>query len=580
MSKSMKNAPSKKVLHVSKTDEMMKKLDALLKVVADQNKKIEELQQKINEREQPEEEAINVGRAPELHLEADNGLLFGTCNEKYSITKMIELFNSDAELGVHRAETYIKKFFAPLEDNSYYVKYTSNIRKEFNLIPIKDIMHHIGFHEKKDGDKFVWSSKNFIVKKYHERYVLSCNPNVTKTVYKDDETEDLIINTFRGYLHKTQKEFKDFPVETRNAVKKIWNHIKEGWCSSQLDQFEYLKNWVCKFVSGNKMKTGLYIKGIEGVGKSIIAEFLMFKVLGKHNCQTVSDPSCFLPGSFNDHLIGKILVLLEEIPSSSSHAWKCLYNSLKPWITNPIIEIKKKYSSNTTMQNIATLMLISNNKCINIGENDRRWFMPDVSMKYVGNKKYFVDLAALCDSNEVGEAFYWYCKEYFKNNCKDFDESDPSSRPKTRARTEIVNDNLHTMYLYIKNEYIMKGRGIVSVDDKGVLLKDFRNEYLKALLKDKRRIREYKIARYKHHDEISPQEVTRKLAEIGIQTVRKNTGMTINIPFEDLRKIYEKKQWLDEDFDMQYEEEVSLTNSDTEYIEKEFERTDIEIEEI
>lgn len=526
------------------------KLDKLIELIEKQGKEIENLKKQLEAKEEaapenPEAEPIQQ----EDHLNARN-LVFGSCNEKYSIEKMIDLYNSNPDFGQARAQNYIRKFFAPLEDSPFFVKYSPNVKKDFTLIPRtkKDLDHFIGNFEKKDGDTFVWGASNFVLKKYHERFVLTCNPKINKICYKDEETGDNMINTFRGYLHKTPKKFNSYSENVKSGVKSIWNHIKEGWCSGEEDQFMYLKKWICKFVAGNKMRTGLYIKGIEGVGKSLIAEFLMFKVIGKHNCQVVCDPNCFLPGEWNDHLIGKLLVLLEEIPSSTSASWKCLYNSLKPWITNPVVEVKKRFISSWEIMNIATLILISNNKCINIGENDRRWFMPDVSMKYVGNQKYFNKLAKICSLDIIGEAFYWYCKEFFENNCQGFDEANPATRPQTKARTEVINDNLHTLYVFIKNEYLKKGKGL-QANGRDLILKKFREKYLNELNKDKRRIKEFETALYRHHEAISPQEITRKLAEIGIKSKRKNTGMVVNVPYEDLREIFKQKQWLDEDHD-------------------------------
>ena len=540
------------------------KLDTILKLLKKQNKKIEELEAQNKELQEkvnapvPVPEAINEVVQPNEHLHAGN-LVFGSCNEKYNIEKMIELYNSNPDFGPARAQNYIRKFFAPLEDSPFFVKYTPNMKKDFALIPRtkKDLDHFIGNYEVKDGDKFIWGASNFVLKKYHERFVLTCNPKVNKICYKDKETGDNVINTFRGYLHKNTKKFETYPENVKAGVKRIWRHIKEGWCSGESTQFSYLKKWICRFVAGNKMKTGLYIKGIEGVGKSLIAEFLMFKVIGKHNCQVVSDPNCFLPGSYNDHLIGKLLVLMEEIPSSTSASWKCLYNSLKPWITNPVVEVKKKFVSSWEIINIATLILISNNKCINIGENDRRWFMPDVSMKYVGNQEYFNRLAKICSMDIVGEAFYWYCLEYFKSDCQGFDESNPATRPQTKARTEVINDNLHTLYAFIKNEYIKKGKGL-QVNGKDLTLKNFREKYLSELNKDKRRIKEFETALYRHHEAISPQEINRKLAEIGIKSKRIKAGMSINVPAKELKEIFKRKQWLDDDFDDTFEDEDLL----------------------
>lgn len=515
-------------------------LDKLIKLIEKQGKEIENLKKQLEEKE---EAAPENPADLELEDDIDDGWdLFGTDNEDYKINKMIRLYRNGGDAGCAAAERYIKQHFAPLKDSSAFIEYRPGL-EEFQIIDKIKMKHHVGEYVDKvvDGDKvkIKWSSMDFINKRFTNRFFLACNVQKTETVYK--ENGRLYINTFRGFLHKTPKKFKNFSDTAKKGVSVVWSHIKKVWCSDNEDQFNFMKKCICKMVSGNKLHIGIFVKCIEGAGKSIISDFIMKKVIGQENCHVVLDPSCFCSGGFNNHVTGKLFLLLEEVPSATTSQWLCLYNSMKPWITNDVLEIKRKHKDSFNYQNIASIWIISNNKCINIGENDRRWFMPDVSSDFVGNPTYFKKIAAATNNDEVGEAFFFYCKEFYKTHCADFNEKDVTCHPQTKAKTEIVTENMHTLYQYVKNEYINKKKGI------SMLLKDFRIAYLEALYEDKRRIRDLKLHKYRRHDEISSQEITRKLGEIGVKTLRKTNGMTLIVSYEDLYLIYKKKKWLDED---------------------------------
>ena len=56
----------------------------------------------------------------------------------------------------------------------------------------------------------------------------------------------------------------------------------------------------------------LYLKSGQGWGKGIITDFIQRYVLGTQLIYKTSDPPTIL-GSFNGQLLGKLLLLLEEI---------------------------------------------------------------------------------------------------------------------------------------------------------------------------------------------------------------------------------------------------------------------------
>ena len=75
------------------------------------------------------------------------------------------------------------------------------------------------------------------------------------------------------------------------------------------------------------MKTCVFLKSGEGTGKSIILEFIIKHVIGEH-LGLVSSKSSQLAG-FNYQLLGKLIVVLEELPTGSKNEWFSLSDIIK-----------------------------------------------------------------------------------------------------------------------------------------------------------------------------------------------------------------------------------------------------------
>ena len=286
------------------------------------------------------------------------------------------------------------------------------------------------------------------------------------------------VNTFGGFLHQNRPE--TFSPQAIEGVKLIWRHIYEIWTSGTDDQFTYIKNWIASAVSGRKMTTCLYLKSGQGTGKSIITSFIKNKVLGSKIFLAESDPDVFRPGSHaSEQLDGKIFLCLEEPTTSSLAQWGGLANNLKNYITGDEIKINPKNKTCFTTQNWLSIMIASNHEAIKIDTDDRRFVSPDISNARVGDTPYWEDLVKCTEGNiskEVGEAFFWNCCDLYAENMN----FSPSKLPKTLLGQELVLKSLHSLYVYIKDNYVLKKRGM------NIKLVDFEreyNEWLKTLNK-------------------------------------------------------------------------------------------------
>ncbi|GBC10299.1 hypothetical protein RclHR1_00950036 [Rhizophagus clarus] len=183
-------------------------------------------------------------------------------------------------------------------------------------------------------------------KRYICSYFILCfNPHATcdsakQRIYKIQGQNYL--NIFPGFLHQL-RPLTDFSANIHQAVKIIFTHIQDVWCSGDWNVTEYIIKWFAGMVTGRKMYSILYLKSGQGWGKGIITDFIQHYVLGTQLVYKTSDPETIL-GSFNGQLLGKVLLLLEEMPTEKSQ-WNSLYRALKDKVTSDTIEIHEKYKT-------------------------------------------------------------------------------------------------------------------------------------------------------------------------------------------------------------------------------------------
>ncbi|GET04413.1 highly derived D5-like helicase-primase [Rhizophagus clarus] len=114
--------------------------------------------------------------------------------------------------------------------------------------------------------------------------------------------------------------------------------------------------------TGRKMYLILYLKSGQDWDKGIITDFIQRYVLGTQLVYKTSDPQTIL-GSFNGQLLGKVLLLLEEMPTEKSQ-WNSLYRALKDKVTSDTIEIHEKYKTPTQYKNFMSTIVLTNENAL------------------------------------------------------------------------------------------------------------------------------------------------------------------------------------------------------------------------
>ena len=233
-------------------------------------------------------------------------MTFGSATKNFN-TGILAQFVKEGK--IDEAKQYIQKYVVRI-GNPAGCLYWVPSEKKIEWLQDKDVKSLYIKSKMTNGDTNI---QKWFFEEALDVYRQCVNVSEGKLFEKDDQK---YINHFPGYKHKDAKKYDDFNQELRDGVDFIWKHIETVWCSGKIGQFKYVKQWIINMISGKKQKTSLYLKGVQGIGKSIITEFFTEKVLGTNICVIADDPS-MVTGDWNDSLVGKVLLVLEEMPTSN-----------------------------------------------------------------------------------------------------------------------------------------------------------------------------------------------------------------------------------------------------------------------
>jgi hypothetical protein len=272
------------------------------------------------------------------------------------------------------------------------------------------------------------------------------------------------INLSPGFLHKGPLPYGQYPAKVRKDVGKVLDHIKNVWNSKDQGAYDYCLKWLAHALTGHKRNTALFLNSGEGTGKSCIMEFIINHVIG-YALGLITVHAGKLK-SFNAQLLGKILVVLEEMPSGSSHEWASITEIIKHMITGGSLEIEKKFQDSVQVANLISLVIFTNNlqvggkgSPLKFGKDIRRFLMCDVSHDRVDDTKYFKGLTSAMN-RETGEAFFAYMLEVYEETKDTFDES---VIPMTQTKELMKTKNLGDVLTFFRDNYLKTGKSLTNV---------------------------------------------------------------------------------------------------------------------
>lgn len=397
------------------------------------------------------------------------------------------------------AKTYITKYFVPLSNGNH-------------------AMYIDGVYVVKDDGEVKRSYFNRMQKELYNYYfrefteVKTITYEINKPTFYEDK-----INLCPAMMYTFNNEYK-VTEEVQSKLNFILNYIKEVLCNNKEDSYLFLLKWISNMCKGNKNNSCLYLKGVQGTGKSTLYYFLSNFVIGNNLClETGSDP---IRTKFNEILGGKLLVCIEELENFNKAEWESISSTLKRQITSNNITLQNKCTKAYESNNLNNYILCSNNDAIK-DDDGRRYFILDISTEKVGNRQYY-DQLYNCFTKEVGEAF-------FHEICKiDTTNFNPQSFPLTQGKLDSLSKRLDVVYKFLKEEYIMKTLPVnCSAND---LYSEFRIHY---------------------NGKIGKEDFHRKMCEVGFTKFKKQIDdethkLWYEIPHKLLLKCAKSKHWLNE----------------------------------
>ena len=412
------------------------------------------------------------------------------------------------------------KTLSPIEAKEYIINY---------FVPLSNGNHAMlinGKYEIKEEQEIKRSYFNRMPKELYNYYfkefteVKTVVYEVNKPTFFDDK-----INLCPPMKYTYDETYK--PTEEVNKkLEFVLDYMKEILCSNRYDCYQFLLKWVSNMVKGNKNNSCLYLKGIQGAGKSSLFVFLSKHVLGSQLClETGSDP---IRTKFNEILGGKLLVCIEELENFSKAEWESISSTLKRQITSDRITLQNKCTKAYESTNINNYILCSNNDAVK-DDDGRRYFILDIATHKVGQHDYYQKLYNECFTDEVGKAFFHYIMKLDTTNFN------PQNFPLTQSKLDSISKRLDSVYKFIKDRYILTYRNIDC---------SYKQLYEK-----------YKLYTNKP---VGREDFHKKLLEVGITKVKKENKYHYAISHTVLMNIARNKNWLHE-----LDEFEKQTDSDT-----------------
>ena len=444
---------------------------------------------------------------------------------------LITLRKIHAVKGETAAKKYVAKYFYQCRNDLHYVLFKGTFHP-YSYKSINQLFVNKFPEEIKKWYKYGWEKIYEFKSKIGEPLIIGDTINLAGT-----------------YKHKV-KEYDSYDEETKKNVEFMLSFIFEVIASSKEKNFNYVMDWVSEMAKGKRNESALYLKGLEGIGKSKFTEFLMQYVLGYN--LSVSPDSSVLTTSFNRILCGKLLVVFEELPVFKD--WESVDSKFKAYITSPKLNYEDKYEKRFMAENVSNFIINTNVDAMK--STGRRIYFADVSPKYRQNYEYFGKLIKRCFNDKVGEAFFNYL---LSRDTTNFNAQD---MPETENKKAAIADRLPYEYNFLKQEFILKNKGIDNIH-----LKKFYESYKTFCAEE-------------HKIPMKEKAFNLKMDEIGVVRLKTNGYNVRRLPYEKLRKIAEDNHWLhelDEDRDNVAYFEIDVRDLEIEKLQIQIEHLNDEI---
>lgn len=159
------------------------------------------------------------------------------------------------------------------------------------------------------------------------------------------------------------------------GIEALQSHLFD-MCGRRPEVFQQLLYWFAHNVQrpGIKIRWSPVIKGTHGDGKTLLAAVLR-SVMGYRNVSQTGNATLTNTGGFTDWAVGGAVNVIEEIMLTGKQRHQ-LYNAMKEYIANDVVDINGKGTKNAKTYNCTNHWANTNhNDAIPLDKDDRRWFV-------------------------------------------------------------------------------------------------------------------------------------------------------------------------------------------------------------
>jgi len=203
-------------------------------------------------------------------------------------------------------------------------------------------------------------------------------------------------NTWRGFSVE--------PQQNDDLLKPIYYHMREVVCGGHQDLYDYFINWIAYTVQHPDKPAGaaIVLRGEKGSGKGTVGHFLK-SLWGNHGLH-ISNAK-HLIGNFNAHLADVCFLFADEAFYSGDKQHEGVLKSL---VTEPCVTIERKGIDAISQPNYLKILMATNsNYAVPASRDERRYCVMDVAPAHIGDRVYFNELYAACESRAVQSAFLY-----------------------------------------------------------------------------------------------------------------------------------------------------------------------------
>lgn len=187
-----------------------------------------------------------------------------------------------------------------------------------------------------------------------------------------------VFSIFQGFKYEPSEKLDNRKIEF------FLDFVRDVIANEDIRVYEYLLNWMAFIIQnpGKKTETCLVLRGAQGIGKNRFTDTFGELLAGYFESNITEIDH--LTGTFNSVIENKMLIVCNEMRNVGTSRLTN-FDTLKSIISDSRIYINEKYQPKRTSENVANLIICSNNTFpVKIESGDRRYLVLDVNPKYKG----------------------------------------------------------------------------------------------------------------------------------------------------------------------------------------------------